>query len=258
VPRDVYDSPPPNDLSHYPENPVGIASLYITQILEPPLVGPYCQNAVLTSLGETMLHEMMMRGMLIEVDHLPQWSYVRAYELLEAADYPAVGSHGRDYDGRIYQLGGVSATGFGSPRRPVADRTWGFIDKIRHRRGGYPAEGFGFDLNGFAGAAGRDSVTAFAHCSGPDHPTRSAPAPTTSSSAAGRRQPRRLQLRGLVHRAAAGADRGRAPRHALGRGPRAAVPLRGASSDRGAGRARCRTARWVSGCPGWRGRLDGR
>lgn len=158
MPRDVYDSPAPNDLSNYPENPVGIISLYITEILEAPLVGPYCQNATLTPLGETMLTEMMMRGMLIEVDHLPQWSYVRAYEMLEAADYPAVGSHGRNYDGRIYQLGGVSTTGFGTCRddNNPGSTVQGFIDKIDFiiDNGGYPGEGFGFDLNGFAGARG--------------------------------------------------------------------------------------------------------
>jgi hypothetical protein len=54
----------------------------------PPLVGPYCQNATLTPLGEHMITQMMARGMIIEVDHLPQWSYVRAYELLQEADYP--------------------------------------------------------------------------------------------------------------------------------------------------------------------------
>jgi microsomal dipeptidase-like Zn-dependent dipeptidase len=157
MPRDVYDSPPPNNLSNYPSNPVGIASLYIQEILEPPLVGPYCQNATITPLGETMLHEMMLRGMIIEVDHLPQWSYVRAYELLEENDYPAVGSHGRNYDGRLYQLGGVSQGGFGVCRDAEPGATvQGFVNKIQFiaDNGGYPAEGFGFDLNGFAGARG--------------------------------------------------------------------------------------------------------
>lgn len=157
MPRDTYDSPPPNDLSNYPEDPVGIISLYIQEILAPSLVGPYCQNATMTPLGETMLHEMMMRGMLIEVDHLPQWSYVRAFELLEAADYPPVGSHGRNYDGRLYQLGGVSQGGFGVCREAQPGATvQGFVNKIQFiaDSGGYPAEGFGFDLNGFAGARG--------------------------------------------------------------------------------------------------------
>jgi hypothetical protein len=104
-----------------------------------------------------MIHEMMARGMIIEVDHLPQWSYVRAYELLQAAKYPASGSHGRDYNGQLYALGGVSTTGFGVCRNDMPGSTvQGFKDKIQFikDKGGYPAEGFGFDLNGFAGARG--------------------------------------------------------------------------------------------------------
>ncbi|PRQ05462.1 Membrane dipeptidase [Enhygromyxa salina] len=156
-PRDEYISDPPNDLSNYPEAPINIISLYINEIIEPPAEGDYCQNATMTPLGETLLHEMMARGMIIEVDHLPQWSYQRAFELLEAADYPVAGTHGRNLDGRVYELGGVSKTGFGrcrgdSPGSTVA----GFINKIQFiaDHGGYPAEGFGFDLNGFAGARG--------------------------------------------------------------------------------------------------------
>jgi hypothetical protein len=32
--------------------------------------------------------------MIVEVDHLPRRSFVRAYELLVEADYPAIGTHG--------------------------------------------------------------------------------------------------------------------------------------------------------------------
>jgi hypothetical protein len=112
----------------------------------------------MTPRGEFLMQEMMKRGMLIEVDHFPQWSYVRAYEILEAADYPAVGSHGRNNDGKIYELGGVSTTGFGRCRAAgvQGSTVQGFLDKIQFimDHGGYPAEGFGFDLNGFAGARG--------------------------------------------------------------------------------------------------------
>jgi microsomal dipeptidase-like Zn-dependent dipeptidase len=158
LPRNEYTSPPPNDLSNFPDAPVTITSLYLSELLEPPLVGDYCQNATLTALGETLIHEMMLRGMIIEVDHLPQWSYERAFEILEAADYPAVGSHGRHFDGRIYQLGGTSKTGFGRCRdaNNPGSTVQGFLNEIQliADNGGYPAEGFGFDLNGFAGARG--------------------------------------------------------------------------------------------------------
>lgn len=157
MPRDVYESPAPIDNSAFPDAPLTTTAKYLDQISQPPLVGPYCQNATLTPLGEHLLAEMMARGMLIEVDHLPQWSYVRAYEILQAADYPPVGSHGRTHGGQIYELGGVSATGFGRCRGDAPGATvQGFKDRIQQivDHGGYPAEGFGFDLNGFAGARG--------------------------------------------------------------------------------------------------------
>ncbi|HVI02952.1 MAG TPA: hypothetical protein VM869_29845, partial [Enhygromyxa sp.] len=99
-PRDVYDSEPPNSMAGFPNQPLEVASIYLNQILEPPLVGDYCQNATMTPLGEFLIDEMMARGMIIEVDHLPQWSYQRTFEILEAADYPAVGSHARHFNGR--------------------------------------------------------------------------------------------------------------------------------------------------------------
>ena len=112
APRDVYDSPAPVDNSKFPSAPLTTTAMYLGKITEPPLVGPYCQNATLTPLGEHMISQMMARGMIIEVDHLPQWSYVCAYELLQAAKYPASGSHGRDNNGVLYELVGVSKTGF--------------------------------------------------------------------------------------------------------------------------------------------------
>lgn len=157
MPRDVYDSAPPIDNSKFPTSPLMTTAKYLDQILQPPLVGAYCQNATMQPLGEHLLQEMMKRGMLIEVDHLPQWSYVRAYEILQAADYPPLGTHGRNHGGQIYELGGVSTSGFGVCRSDTPGSTvQGFKDKIQFitDHGGYPAEGFGFDLNGFAGARG--------------------------------------------------------------------------------------------------------
>ncbi|MEZ4452907.1 MAG: hypothetical protein R3B09_25840 [Nannocystaceae bacterium] len=157
MPRDVYESAAPIDNSAFPTAPLNTTAKYIDQISEPPLVGPYCQNATMTPLGEHLLAEMMKRGMIPEVDHLPQWSYVRAYELLEAAEYPASGSHGRTYNGKLYELGGVSKINFGHCRGDApGEMVQGFKDRIQEiiDHGGYPAEGFGFDLNGFAGARG--------------------------------------------------------------------------------------------------------
>jgi len=102
------------------------------------------------------MDELMARGMIIEVDHFNRRAYPRAYEILEAADYPAAGTHGLDNDGRIYAIGGVSKTGLGrcgDPDNPSA-MTVGIRDRVERitAMGGYPAIGFGFDMNGFAGA----------------------------------------------------------------------------------------------------------
>lgn len=158
VPRDEFISDPPNDFSTFPEAPLATALPFLSQIGEPPLKGDYCQNAGLTPLGETLFNEMIARGMIIEIDHLPRRSYERAFEILEANDYPAAGTHGTNYDGRLYALGGVSKTSLGRCREP--GRPGATLDRLSERvalaeaNGAYPAEGFGFDLNGFAGARG--------------------------------------------------------------------------------------------------------
>jgi len=157
-PRDVYDSPPPNDNSGFPEDPVGTLIAYLDQLSQPALEGDYCQTHGLTPLGERLIQEMMKRGMIVEIDHLPRWSYKRAFEILSGSGYPAAATHGSDYGGRIYENGGISKANFGRCADPA--RPGNLADSFRERTariaaaGGYPAPGFGFDLNGFAGAPG--------------------------------------------------------------------------------------------------------
>lgn len=157
-PREVFDSPPPIDMSGFNTNPIGALFPYIGLLGGGRLEGEYCQNHGLTDLGEFLMHEMMKRGMVIEVDHMPRKSYKRAYEILEEFDYPAVGSHGRNNNGRLYKLGGVSKFNFGRCRSSDTPATMddGLQSRVALMRelGAFPAEGFGFDLNGFAGAPG--------------------------------------------------------------------------------------------------------
>jgi microsomal dipeptidase-like Zn-dependent dipeptidase len=119
------------------------------------LEGEYCQNHGLTPLGEFLMSEMMKRGMVMEVDHFSRRSYKRAYEILVENEYPAVGTHGRDYNGLLYELGGVSTSGFGRCRNPeVAATTDDSFQRrlaLMKEKNAYPGLGFGFDLNGFAG-----------------------------------------------------------------------------------------------------------
>lgn len=157
-PRDVFDSDPPFDMSGFNDDPVGTLLPRFSLFSGGRLEGEFCQNHGLTALGEFLIREMMRRGMIIEVDHLPRKSYQRAYELLVENDYPAVGSHGRNNNGVLYQLGGVSKMNFGRCRAPGEPAT--MDDGLQRRmalareNGAYVAEGFGFDLNGFAGAPG--------------------------------------------------------------------------------------------------------
>lgn len=156
-PRDIYDSQPLFDMSGYPDDPVGTLFQFSNLLLgAESLEGEYCQKHGLTDLGEFLIEEMMKRGMILEVDHLPRKSYQRAFEILEENDYPAIGTHGRNKNGEIYALGGMSKFNFGRCRSAATPATMddGFQSRIAlmKEKGAFPAEGFGFDLNGFAGA----------------------------------------------------------------------------------------------------------
>jgi hypothetical protein len=157
-PREDYLAPPPNDLSGFADDPIDVALPYVGALLEPPLTGDYCQNAGLTSLGGFLLDEMMQRGMIVEIDHLPRRSYQEAFARLAANDYPAAGTHGNSYDGQVFDHGGISKFHVRQCRDPktpgamLASLAANLAE--RAARGAYPAEGFGLDLNGFAGAHG--------------------------------------------------------------------------------------------------------
>ncbi|MEM8563826.1 MAG: hypothetical protein AAGF57_16430 [Pseudomonadota bacterium] len=154
MPRELFDSAPPFDMSGIEEDPVGTLLPGFALLDGGELEGEYCQKFGLTTLGEFLIVELMKRGMIIEIDHFPRKSYQRAFELLAAFDYPAMGTHGRNKNGQLYQLGGLSTISLGRCRTPgvpatMDDRFQARIQLIRDN-GGYPAEGFGFDLNGLS------------------------------------------------------------------------------------------------------------
>ena len=157
-PRDDYFAPPTNDVSGFEDDPVGTTLTYLSSLAEPALEGDYCQNAGMTELGELLMRELMDRGMIVEIDHMPRRTYERAFEILQDAGYPAVGSHGNTNRGRLYELGGLSKVGIGRCRDP--ERPGALLGQLRDHlaqiaaAGAYPAEGFGFDLNGFASYRG--------------------------------------------------------------------------------------------------------
>jgi microsomal dipeptidase-like Zn-dependent dipeptidase len=158
-PRDDYFAPPPFDFSGFTEDPVLTLLPLLGDVIDSePLVGDYCQNAGLQPLGELLVEEMMRRGMILEIDHLPRRGYQQVFDLIEANDYPAAGTHGNHNRADLYSVGGISKMNLGrcqDPNQPgtMANSLHNRIELISER-GGYPAEGFGFDLNGFAGAPG--------------------------------------------------------------------------------------------------------
>lgn len=154
-PRDDYSSPAPNDMSQFGDHPVTTLLPFLSKIQAPPLPGSYCQKHGMTPLGETLMQELMKRGMMIDVAHLPQRSLARAYELLEANEYPVLKTHGDTNGGRVYLNGGMAGTSLGrcaaagTPGQmgnPLKASVQAVVD-----HGGYPAEALAFDLNGFAG-----------------------------------------------------------------------------------------------------------
>jgi microsomal dipeptidase-like Zn-dependent dipeptidase len=159
-PRDDYFAPPPNDFTSFYLDPITTFAPFIDRLLAPGTPGQnnHCQNAGLTPLGEFLIERMIAKGMIVELDHLPRQSYKRAFEILQANDYPGAGTHGIDNSGRLYGLGGISTADFSTCRSATTPATVddGFQNRLRRIRdnGGYPGIGFGLDLNGFAGAPG--------------------------------------------------------------------------------------------------------
>ncbi len=154
-PRDVYDSPAPLDFSNLGKDVLGTLAPYVDLITKPALKGKFCQKHGLTPLGKTLIEEMMSRGLMIDVAHLPQRSLVTTYEMLEKADYPATKTHGDSNGGRIYKLGGLIGTRLGrcgDPKKPGQMGAQLAKDVAAAKtNGAYPSEALSFDLNGFAG-----------------------------------------------------------------------------------------------------------
>lgn len=157
-PRTPYDLPPVLNMFRFAQSPVAALLPLLNRLQEPSLPGQYCQNAGLTPLGEHLLREIMVRGMIVDIAHLPQFAVLEALDLLEEADYPASSTHGDTYGGRIFDIGGFGRISIGRCGNP--DRPGSMGDALRNRvalleeRGLYPGAGFAFDFNGFAGGRG--------------------------------------------------------------------------------------------------------
>lgn len=154
-PRDSYFAKPARDLSGFVDNPLGTLLPLLSEIRAPALKGEYCQKTGLTDLGKTLFEQLMKRGMLIDIAHLPQRALSEAYTILEKNKYPATKTHGDSNGGRIYALGGMVGTRLGRCSDPNKPGSMGqrLADAVAlaKKNGTYPSEALSFDLNGFAG-----------------------------------------------------------------------------------------------------------
>lgn len=154
--REDYGTEPAVDILDFMMNPLTSLLPYIEEITGGRLTGNWCQSHGLTPIGQSLLQKMMLKGMLIELDHFSRRAYQDAFELLADWQYPgALGTHGNTFNGQLYELGGLSAVSLGrchdreNPNavlRKLEDHL-ALLDQANR----YLAEGFAFDLNGFAG-----------------------------------------------------------------------------------------------------------
>lgn len=154
-PRDTYDSKAPIDMSGFVADPLATLLPHLSKIQAPPAKGKYCQKTGLTPLGHTLMEQLMKRGMIIDIAHLPQRALSEAYAILEKNNYPATKTHGNSNDGRIYALGGLIGTSLGrcgdASKSGVMGKRLAEDVALAKSKGAYPAEALSFDLNGFAG-----------------------------------------------------------------------------------------------------------
>jgi hypothetical protein len=167
-PRNDFSSRAPHNMNHIADHTVLTLAPHVPKLLRGGAEGEFCQKHGFTRLGEFLLREMMKRGMIIEIDHLPQHSYWRALEMLTEYNYPPAATHGSQAGGKVYELGGISQGGVGRCRDP--NRKGAMLDGLRDRialkkqkgacagPGEAPncpaGEAFSWDLNGFAGVPG--------------------------------------------------------------------------------------------------------
>lgn len=157
-PRDDYFAPPSLRTAKLADDPLQTVLPLLPDIGGGELVGDYCQAHGLTEQGRILIGELIDRGMVIDLAHLPTIASVEALAILKERGYPAISTHGLDYDGLIYELGGMSNSGFGGCGTPGTPDTMGEWFRNRTRdaveKADLPAQPFSFDLNGFAGSRG--------------------------------------------------------------------------------------------------------
>jgi hypothetical protein len=113
-----------------------------------------CNTQGLTDLGEYLIHRMMARHMLIDVDHLSERARLRVLDIAEAERYPLVSSHtntgglwtASDLN-RLYALGGLASARPAQSKELAAE----ILEHWGHRSGRfYSGVPLGTDTGGFS------------------------------------------------------------------------------------------------------------
>ena len=170
VPREDYFDGPDFDFTDLESNPLKAVAPLVSDITEPKLEGDYCKAHGVTDIGKVLLDELMKRGMIVDIAHLPKKAMMQTLDIFEQRKYPSIATHGDDILGRIYQFGGMKPSGFagcntdGTPGR-LAEPFLRDLADIQEANG-IQAVGLSFDFNGFAGGR-RPRFGAESHCSTP-------------------------------------------------------------------------------------------
>ena len=157
-PREVYDAPPVLDMTEITTRIVAALLPLLPDFNSGRLEGEFCQNGTLTALGEVLLDELMARGTVIDVAHMPQWALSRTIEIFDARGYPMISTHGNSFGGAVFRDGGLTQTGLGrcgDPDQP-GRMIEGYLAKAAELQAanGLTAMPLGFDFNGLAGGPG--------------------------------------------------------------------------------------------------------
>ncbi len=152
--REEYFSTPPFDMSRFADDPILTLLPVLDELQAGSATGEFCQAAGMTDLGETLIHEMMLRGMLPDIAHLPERAVARALEILEDNNYPSLATHGGSRDGGLYRVDGIKGGDFGgcgNPDNPgrIGARYTAEVE-AREAAGIFGPAPLSFDLNGFA------------------------------------------------------------------------------------------------------------
>lgn len=155
-PRADYFAPPDFRIDKLGDDPLQTVLPLVPELTGPSLKGSWCKSHGLTEQGRILFDELIRRGMVIDIAHLPKRAVVEALALLKARKYPALSTHGSDMNGLLYEIGGLRTAGFGTCGDVGGRDTLGEGYRKRTREAqektGLPAVPFGFDLNGFAGS----------------------------------------------------------------------------------------------------------